>query len=165
MKKNKKGFTLVELLAVIVILGVLLMIAVPAIQNVINKSRRNSFESAAKLAIENVETIASTEKVNGTISTCYVPIITKVDENNNGYKYQTGTLYPKMTLERGSFGNDAIGYVLVNADGKGTITLQNSDYIVQGTLDSLSVESSTGTITDDKMQDTIKDNVCTWYYN
>ena len=30
--KNKKGFTLVELLAVIVILGVLLMIAVPAVQ-------------------------------------------------------------------------------------------------------------------------------------
>lgn len=29
--KNKKGFTLVELLAVIVILGVLLMIAVPAV--------------------------------------------------------------------------------------------------------------------------------------
>ena len=53
MKLNNKGFTLIELLAVIVILGVLLMIAVPAIQNVIKKSKKNAFESQAKLIIEN----------------------------------------------------------------------------------------------------------------
>ena len=156
-KTNKKGFTLVELLAVIVILGVLLMIAVPAIQNVIKKSRKNSFESAAKLAIENVETIASTEKVSATISECYVPI--------TEYKYTVNS-----KTERGSFGENAIGYIKVNSEGKGTIYLKNDDYLVNGnTLDAVSAVSVTNenknTITEATMKNTISSNICTWYYN
>ena len=36
---NKKGFTLVELLAVIVVLGVVLLLAMPSILDSINASR------------------------------------------------------------------------------------------------------------------------------
>ena len=53
--KSKKGFTLVELLAVIVILAVILAIAVPGISNMINSSKRNAFESSLKMVLKAAE--------------------------------------------------------------------------------------------------------------
>ncbi len=41
--KNKKGFTLVELLAVIVILAVLVLLAVPSVIKMMDNSKKNSF--------------------------------------------------------------------------------------------------------------------------
>ena len=51
----KKGFTLVELLAVIVILAVILVIAVPQINSVIKQTRKNSLGSTAKLIAAKAE--------------------------------------------------------------------------------------------------------------
>ena len=50
MKKNQKGFTLVELLAVIVILAIILIIAVPSITNIIDNAQKDSLESSARVA-------------------------------------------------------------------------------------------------------------------
>lgn len=52
---NKKGFTLVELLAVVIVLAIILAIAVPAITGLIDNSKRNSFEASAKLMIKAVQ--------------------------------------------------------------------------------------------------------------
>ena len=52
---KKNGFTLVELLAVIVILAVILVIAVPQIISTINESRKGVLESSAKLIASSVE--------------------------------------------------------------------------------------------------------------
>ena len=51
----KKGFTLVELLAVIVILAVILVIAVPRLNDVIRKARINTIGSTAKLIAAKAE--------------------------------------------------------------------------------------------------------------
>ena len=53
MKKlNKKGFTLIELLAVIVILAVLLAIAVPAVSNYINTSKKSGYIDTVKMYVD-----------------------------------------------------------------------------------------------------------------
>ncbi len=55
-KKNvKTGFTLVELLAVIVILAIILVIAVPKIMDVINSSKKSTLETSVKMIASTAE--------------------------------------------------------------------------------------------------------------
>lgn len=53
--KSNKGFTLVELLAVIVILAIIALIATPIILNVIDTARQGSAKSAAAGYVDAVE--------------------------------------------------------------------------------------------------------------
>ena len=62
-KNNKNGFTLVELLAVIVILAIILVIAVPKVMSTIKDTTKASLESSAKMVAAQVEkqyTVAQT---------------------------------------------------------------------------------------------------------
>ena len=141
--KNKKGFTLVELLAVIVILGILLLIAVPAVQNIIASSRKKAFESAAKLALENVEAAASIETTTGNgalASACVIGL-------------------DKISLERGSF-EGAKGYVSVGTDGKAAIYISNGTLALEGgTMSSLSAVKETSS----NKQSSNPSTTCLWY--
>ena len=65
----KKGFTLVELLAVIVILAVILIIAIPKITNVIDNSKLSSFTDSAKLIASQIDKQRMINEVNGDTST------------------------------------------------------------------------------------------------
>jgi prepilin-type N-terminal cleavage/methylation domain-containing protein len=53
---KRKAFTLIELLAVIVILAVILAIAIPNISSLINVSKKTAFESTAKMIIKSIDT-------------------------------------------------------------------------------------------------------------
>jgi prepilin-type N-terminal cleavage/methylation domain-containing protein len=63
--KKRNGFTLVELLAVIVILAIILVIAVPQIMTTIDDATRASFESSVKMVAAQVENQYAVAKTLG----------------------------------------------------------------------------------------------------
>ena len=82
--KKKKGFTLVELLAVIVILAVILIIAMPKISDVIKNSKESSLETTAKLIASQAEKKYTENQVLDNSSTIKCSDVVKI--NNTDYE-------------------------------------------------------------------------------
>ena len=64
---NKKGFTLVELLGVIVILSVLVLIAIPIVNNIVKKSQKQIKESNVITILNAAYSWAMDEDLNVTL--------------------------------------------------------------------------------------------------
>jgi type IV pilus assembly protein PilA len=76
--KNQKGLTLVELLAVIVILGVIAAIAVPSIGGIISSSRTNADHATQALLLTTAERYLNDTLPNGDTATTLVYVATMV---------------------------------------------------------------------------------------
>ena len=77
MKKNNKGFTLVELIVVIAILGVLMAVLVPQYIQYVEKSKVATDESALGEVIHAAEISLAELDVNNAVSkmaTCYLTV-------------------------------------------------------------------------------------------
>ena len=62
--KRKNAFTLIELLAVIVVLAIIALIATPIVMNTIKKSKKGAAERSADNYIKQVETAVAEERLN-----------------------------------------------------------------------------------------------------
>lgn len=82
----KKGFTLVELLAVIVILAVIMVISVPIVLNVINNSKKSAFETDVKSLIDITILNYETYDGNGNPTTIYDFSISNISNELEGFK-------------------------------------------------------------------------------
>ena len=86
--KNKKAFTLVELLAVIVIMGLLMAIAIPSITSSLERSKEKQNESKYKMLESFAEIYVADHKnsiynrLGENVHDCWIPITTL---ENNGY--------------------------------------------------------------------------------
>ena len=68
---NRKGFTLVELLASLVILGLLMGIAIPNVVGTIRKQRKNTYIEDAKRLVTRARTMISANNLDKSSGTCY----------------------------------------------------------------------------------------------
>ena len=101
MRKKKNAFTLIELLAVIVILAVILVISIPRILDVIETSKKDSFKSTAQLIADSAEKKYVTNKLNNTDEEITCDKVAKISSKD--YEYC---------------------FVKINKEGKATVTIE-----------------------------------------
>ena len=148
MSKHKKyGFTLVELLAVIVILAVILVIAVPQIISTITESRKGAFASSAKLIASMAETKKlsnDTLGIDTNIECSDVVQLTSEDYTSCSIKFVDGKAQVKI-IGKGKFE----GMAVCGGTKEDAEVVDKCPTAVQ-TIESLATESNTkGLATDD----------------
>ena len=105
--KNKKGFTLVELLAVIVILAVIILIAVNAVLPQMNRARKNSFADEAMNYLKAAETKYVEGALNTTTEGSTVTIGVDTDLNGAYVSKTKGSYKGNITLTIATTGDNA----------------------------------------------------------
>lgn len=65
LKKNKKGFTLVEIIVVLLIIGILLAITIPSIMGYVGKAKDAQLEADARTGFVGAQTIVAREVGKG----------------------------------------------------------------------------------------------------
>ena len=112
---NKKGFTLVELLAVIAILAILVILALPNVIGMFNNAKKDIFLTEAKTVYKEVARKYLTESMKGNS-------IDTISNSNNKLDMETDLTY-NITL---------------NSDGKiNHFQVGNDDYCISGNYDNM----------------------------
>ena len=131
MKKNKKGFTLIDLLAVIVVLAIVMVLAVTTILPYMKEARKNAFVTEAntlKYAAESGVNLI----VTGKITNNYTPI-------NNGYCFTLENLQDLGLFKKDNKSYD--GIVKIIKKGKNFdyyVSLKNKEYYINDTKSEIS---------------------------
>ena len=97
-KLNKKGFTLVELIATIVVLALVVSISAYAITNIINSAKEKNYELLIKNIIDASETYYQECKYSNNSGITCDDTVTLQDLVNYGYLKGNGTKDDKMEI-------------------------------------------------------------------
>lgn len=133
MKKNnnRKGFTLVELLAVIVILAILMVAAGAAVMSTMNNAKVNNFKNEALTAIDTAELLYSDLSMDPSYEGNNI-IVKSADNNYKGICVTLRGLVENGYLEK-NLNNDLIRGVVLVEQSIGGGTTKYSIWMTDGT--------------------------------
>lgn len=152
MKKlNNKGFTLVELLAVIVILAIIMAIAATMVLPIIDEARQGSFASTAMVIVDAAEQFYAVQYLSADHKSCYTiaelvdsGYLESVDPYDTSGTTATGQYDGVVLLNSDDnlwyvYLNDHTnGYVIASGDGLDSTT---SGYVSYGTNNTGTIDS------------------------
>ena len=159
MKKNNKGFTLIELLAVIVILAVLILVALPAVTNLMQRSRKAAFRAEVlSMAREGVQLAYSANMVSGVAENQSTDVsgaaaANKVFKVSDG-EYMCMTfddLVSKGYIDKNDTKNNYAGYIQIwvptnGAKARMYIKMTNGTYSIVANFDNVANSNDVDTI-------------------
>lgn len=120
---KKRGFTLVELLAVIIIIGLIAVIVVPILSNTITDAKRDTFEETVEAIVREMRNYA-----------------TKI-EMKTGIPFENKVLsVTSSELEYKGDRSKFEGKVLIDANGKIAIEMNNGTYCAKKSTSDSSIE-------------------------
>lgn len=125
---NKKGFTLVELLAVIVVLAIIILIAMPSVMSAMDKARRNALVTEVNEISKIAQTAYADKSMGGTglTSACF------------NLKYLVDNGYMDKKLE------SYTGYVIVEVSDSGKVSTKAD---ISNGIYRTGIKNADGTIT------------------
>ena len=97
---KKKGFTLVELLAVIAILAILVIIALPNVLSMFNSAKKSTFKTEVQSIFKQAQTDFIEDSIKSSGAQVYCDATTAAEKNGNSNKYDcTDTLQLTTTKQ------------------------------------------------------------------
>lgn len=152
---NRKGFTLIELLGVIVILSIIMVIAIPNITSILDKTKRETYISDAKKMITQAEYAIRTSDIEKPSSTDIVKITlsylgtSDVKEDPDGNLYNLENSYV-IVVRKDGYLEYYVNLVADTDDGNKGISLTHQDNLNGN--DRLKLIRSNFTLTDSEIK-------------
>lgn len=127
LKKNKKGFTLVEIIVVLLIIGILLAITIPSIMGYVGKAKDAQIQADARTGFVGAQTITAREVATDSDATADTikAKITKENVNSEAGTTIIKTIKCSLTADKKLEacliqveGSDKYVYFVAGSDGK-----------------------------------------------
>lgn len=129
-KMNNKGFTLVEVLAVVVILSVLLAIMVPSVNHLIDKNKENNYKDFENGILQATKVLLSDYRYEISISgSCSNDSEMKNVLRIGNYNLTNSKLTIRSLVEENNISTDSEGNIH-NPKDKGKVLDLDSSYIL-----------------------------------